>query len=266
MTFRLAAILLHLITIPAFADTITDDTGRHIELTTPAERIVALSPHTAEMLLAVGAARQLIAAPPSSHSLPAHVQALRTFGGIDREAFLELEPDLVIAWASGNRATDLRWLEQQGITVYRSEPANLQSIADNLIDLGQLTGSPQQGALAAERFLSEIRKTCESGKLKQTYVEIWQNPALTLGGQHWLNDVLRHAGLRNVFSSIDRGVFPLEKEAHMQQSALLTVSLQTARTPTEGVINADGLSRPGPGLAKSLARLCTNLKKGLKTQ
>lgn len=242
-------------TFAATAARITDDLGHPLVLTAPATRVVALSPHTAELLLAAGGSAQLIAAPAQTANLPPHVRQIRTFGGIDREYMMRLAPDLVLAWASGNRATDIAWLRRQGIPVYQSEPQDLQQIADSLSDIGRLIGRPEQGEQAARDFLLHLKKACAGLPEQEIYVEIWDRPPLSVGGQHWLNDALAQARLHNTFAHVERAIFSLESEALLSRSPLLRL------TPREGKDSAGhlyiaGLSRPGPGLADAVARLC----------
>lgn len=241
----------------ATAATISDDLGNNIALEKPARRIIALSPHTAELLIAAGGAPYLVAAPAQTAGLPPHAQQVNTLGGIDRERIMQLKPDLVLAWASGNRASDLAWLEKTGIPVFRSEPRSMQHIADSISAIGQLVGQPVQGRKAAANFLQRLQGACPGLGREEAYVSIWDQPAMTVGGRHWLNDALTHAGLVNTFETQKSGVFAVEREARMTREGLAQVFPRApSATLSEGQLAVAGLSRPGPALAQAIEKLC----------
>ena len=113
---RLVAALLVLLLSPTLAALqVEDDTGRSVRLAAPASRIVSLAPHATELLYAIDAGARLVAAsaysdfPPAARLLP----RVGSLGGLDRERLLTLQPDLVVAWASGNKSGDLQWLQSR---------------------------------------------------------------------------------------------------------------------------------------------------------
>ena len=84
-------LLLCLALAPARADlTVTDDTGRAVQLPAPARRIVAVAPHAAELLHAAGAGAALVGVvqyadfPPAVRTLP----SVGSYTGFDLEALL----------------------------------------------------------------------------------------------------------------------------------------------------------------------------------
>ena len=250
------SLALYVLSSSPFAGAVTDDTGAVMQLGKPATRIIALSPHTAELLLEAGGHRQLIAAPGNIDKLPAHTLRIGTLGGIDREQLLQLQPDLVLAWASGNRSSDLAWIERQGIPVYRSEPRNMAAIATALRAIGTLIGQPGRGGLVAQAFERRLRNACRNQPVRETYVAIWDRPALSVGGNHWLSDALKHAKLSNTYAAVSRGVFPVEREALLEKAELLQVVPRAADSKAPNRVYQAQLSRPGPALARAIEQLC----------
>jgi len=248
---------LTLSTLSVTASPVTDDTGRTLDLDQSARRVIALSPHTAELLTYVGGDSHLLAAPEYGGSLPAHTLKISALGGIDRERTLQLQPDLVLAWDSGNRPSDLAWLEKQGIPVFRSEPHDMAAIAANLRAIGQLVGLAQAGELAARRFEKNLEAICLGTGQQEVYLAVWDKPALSVGGEHWLNGALRHAQMRNTFAEVPKGVFPVEREALFDKSELLQIVPGNAGKGTEAQrLYLPQLSRPGPAILQAVERLC----------
>ncbi|RMG36679.1 MAG: hypothetical protein D6720_04530 [Gammaproteobacteria bacterium] len=220
----------------------------------PPQRIVTLSPHATELVIAAGGRERLVAAAAADEPLPDGVVVLQTFGGLDRERLLALRPDLVVAWTSGTRPADLAWLRKTGATLYLSEPADLAGIAADIRALGRLLGTEDMADAAADRFLTAVRTPCLALPKQAVYVEIWPHPPLSLGGRHWLNDVLRRLGLRNTFAAVPRAVFSVDPESLASREALPHLVLREPAGPDE--LGSSLLARPGPALARALPTLC----------
>lgn len=223
-------------------------------------RVVTLAPHATELVIAAGGADRLVAAVPTDAPLPSGVLPLQTFGGLDRERLLALQPDLVVTWTSGTRPADLAWLAQMDVAVFLSEPADLAAIAAEIRALGRLLDNPIKATEAADHFLAAVHTPCDSLPKREVYVEIWPQPPLSLGGRHWLNDVLAHLGLHNTFAKVPRAVFSVDPESLAQREALPRLVLRKPTNPAE--FGSLLLARPGPALAKALPALCRQRIKG----
>ncbi len=272
---RLPGILLlwAVLLLPAAASVqVVDDTGRTVRLEQPARRILVLAPHLAETLLELGLEGRVAALTPYPGMPPAlaGLPRIAPLGPLDRERVLLLRPDLALAWDSGNRPADLRWLERAGIPVYRSEPRRLEEIAATLEKVALLAGEPERGERAARRFRKALEAACRSRRgapVLRTYYEIWPDPPITLGGRHWLNRVLERARLRNLFADVPAGAFTADRESLLARRPELVLS----SGPGEGFAPPGVprirvpplLERPGPRLAEGLAALCRKIPTGV---
>ncbi len=218
-------------------------------------KIVALSPHLAEILISVGGSDRLIAAPFSTKGLPAHSISIEVLGGIDKELMLKLQPDLILAWTSGNKASDLNWLKSQGFRIYKDDPKNIKDIAKSFIEIATLINKPKKGEERKKIFISAINKSCSVKDNKEVLVEIWNKPAIVLGGNHWINDALKKIGLVNTFKEINRATFFIEREALMSKENILKISINNKNNLISKNMLAD-LGRPGPDLPKALSQIC----------
>lgn len=192
----------------AFASvTVTDDAGRSITLEHPAQRIVSLAPHVTEMLYAAGAGDRIVAAvsysdyPEAAKELP-RVGAYNRF---DIERVLAHEPDLVIGWQSGNPADSLEKLRRLGPPLYVTEPRSLEAIASNLERMGRLAGTPDRAGQAASRFrerYERLRDRHADRTSIEVFYEIWNDPLMTINGEHLISDIIRGCGGRNAFADL----------------------------------------------------------------
>lgn len=239
---------------------VADDNGDPVSLSGTARRIVTLAPHLTELTISAGAGAQLVAVSPGSppHPVSDSLPRIGGPGGLDRERLLTLRPDLVLAWRSGNRATDIDWLKRQGIAVYQSEPARLRDIADTIGHIGVLSGNRSAAAAAATSFLDKLVAACDNTSNREVYFSIWDKPAITIGARHWLNDALRLAGARNTYADIERGAFPVETEARVAKSGLLRIKTH-GQDSAYSVTEAE-LARPGAALPAAIARLCQRIR------
>ncbi len=197
---------------------VIDDAGQEITLQRPAQRIVSLAPHITELLFAVGAGATVVGTseysdyPDAARAIP----RVGGGGGLDLEAILALQPDLVIAWKSGNPAGQTRHLQQLGLPVFFSEPRRMEDIATSLKRFGQLTGRQAEARIQARAFtdrLQALRRRYSGGDVVTVFYETWEHPLMTVNGRHIISDVIRLCGGRNVFADLPALAPQIDREA-----------------------------------------------------
>jgi len=199
--------LLWVLLMPAGSAQITvrDGVDGTLVLEKPATRVVSLAPHLTEVVYAAGAGEQLVGA-VSYSDYPEEARAIPRVGSYDSvsyETLLSLKPDLVLAWHEGNGEDVVTRLRSLGLNVYVSEPRALEDVAESLRVVGVLTGNEQAANAAASRFMQQLnalRETYSSREPVTVYYQIWNEPLLTLNGDHLISDVVRLCGGRNVFA------------------------------------------------------------------
>lgn len=254
--YGLACLLAFLPLAALAGPAVVDDTGRPVALPAFADRIVTLAPHATELVVAAGAAGRLVAIAAGSPAPPGLGKVPRVGGAgpLDRETLLATAPDLVIAWQTGNRAADLDWLARHGIPVYRSEPRGLDDVARSIRAIGELAGTGDSAAAAAQAFAEAVDTPCVNLPRRPALVLVWDRPPMTVGGRHWINAVLQAAGFSNHFAAVPAGVFQVAPEALV--AAARTERLSLVPGAADDAILADLLSRPGPRLGRAVQRLC----------
>lgn len=203
-----AATLLLGVLSTAFAQPVTlrDDRGTTITLASEARRIVTLSPHLAELVYAAGAGDRLIAVAHFS-DFPDAVRTLPRIGDaarIDVERIRALDPDLVLAWKSGNPPSDIAALERLGYQVYVSEVWRLPDVPRVLRAIGLLAGTQPHAESEARVFEEGVRALREQymhRRVLRVFYEIWHRPLFTVNGEQLISDVLSVCGGRNVFAN-----------------------------------------------------------------
>ena len=123
---------------------------------------------------------------------------------LDLERIVALQPDLILAWQSGNSPFAVARLEDMGFRVYVSEARKLDDIAAQLRTIAKLSGTEAVGETSAKKFeqqLLELKMRAQTKSTVTTFVDIWQNPFITVNGQHIISDVLALCGGKNVFAN-----------------------------------------------------------------
>ena len=181
--------------------------GENLTLATPAERIITLAPNLAELVFAAGAGERLKAVVEYSN-FPAQVTQIPRIGDafrIDLERIIELEPDLVIAWKSGNSQSALQKLEQLGITVWQIEITRLEEIADAVDNISRAAGTETRGQEFARQLRSRLvnlqRQNADKAPVDY-FFQIVPRPLYTINGHHIISLGLEVCGGHNIFSDL----------------------------------------------------------------
>ncbi len=270
--------------LPGAGSSVVDDAGRRVELPAPARRIVSLAPHATEILFAVGAGERLVAVmghsdhPAAARDLP----RLGSHAGLELERLLALQPDLVVAWGSGNGRRALASLEALGLAVFVSEPRSLEAVASGLERLGRLAGTAEEGRQAAAQFRRRWRALEEryAGRPElAVFYQVWGDPLITVNGEHLISRLIRLCGGRNVFADAPTLAPRVSLEAVLAARPEVIVA-GTAQGAADAALAAwrdwpelpavargdlhalpaDLLNRPGPRVMEGAERLCRRLE------
>lgn len=206
----------------ASALTLTDDAGYTLQLTQPAQRIVSLAPHITENLFAIGAGDLLVGVVNYS-DYPEAALSLPLVGGynqLDIEGIVALQPDLVIAWHSGNPLAQVEQLQRLGIPVYFSEPLSFAGLAHGLRQLGRLTereATAEQAASSLETQLKTLQQTYANQRPVRVFYQVWEQPLMTINHQHIIHEAISLCGGVNVFADLNPLIPRISREAVLEQ-------------------------------------------------
>ncbi|MFP5350475.1 MAG: helical backbone metal receptor, partial [Gammaproteobacteria bacterium] len=164
-----------------------DDTGATITLARPAQRIVSLAPHVTELLYAAGAGDRIVGAVEYSDYPEAAKQLRRvgSYAAFDLEAIVALQPDLVVAWGSGNPQHQLNALRALNLTLYVTEPRRIEDVPKHVEQLGTLAGTSAIARASAHDFrerYTRLRQRYAAHSPVKVFYQIWQQPLMTVNG------------------------------------------------------------------------------------
>jgi iron complex transport system substrate-binding protein len=184
---------------------VTDFNGSIVSLERPAKRIVALAPHVVENVYTAGAGAQLVGV-VSYSDYPEAATSLPIVGGYAQtnlEKILELQPDLVIAWQSGNSDSSVARIQQLGFPVYIDQPELLDDVAKSIRDIGILAGTSDVAESAAQSYLASIEQIRAKQLAQQpvaTFYQVWNSPLRTINGGHIISNAIELCGGVNIYA------------------------------------------------------------------
>lgn len=168
-------------------------------------KLVALSPHTVEMLFDLGLGNTIVGTVDYA-DYPEQAKLLPRVGGaygLSIEKIIALKPDYVVAWRGGNKASDIAALEKLGLTVIDSSPQNIYGVAQDYRRIGALLGRAEQGQLIGgeiDKSVEQLEALYRNKQPVRTFYQMWPEPLMTINSETWTHRLLQLCGAENVFA------------------------------------------------------------------
>ena len=195
----LTLVLINLIALNVLADSGDE----------PGHRIVALSPHLAELVFAVGAGERLIGV--SAHTdFPEAATELPVVGDafmLDLERLTVLQPDLLLAWQGGTPAHVVDELQSRGYRVEIIKTMSLDDIPLALRRIGVLTESEKEANFVADTFVDGLNSLEESASdvaPLRVFYQVDKRPLYTINGDHYVSQLIELCGGKNIFGDLGK--------------------------------------------------------------
>ncbi|MDE1465437.1 cobalamin-binding protein [Spartinivicinus poritis] len=263
---------------------VKDDAQQWVKLSSPAKRIISLAPHTTELLFAAGAGDKVVGV-ISYSNYPTQAKQITQVGRFDAiavETIISLQPDLIVAWRSGNANAGIQTLQRQGYPIYFSEPTRLIAIPEQLEALGKLAGVEETANRAAEKFRQRLKKihtqysTKKNQQKKQptVFFLVSQTPLMTVNKNHIINDVISSCGGVNPFADLAPLIPIISIEQLLVTSPSVVVAPSSAQQNGWSAqlkqlpaiqqnqviyLEADHILRPTPRILLAMQSLCEQL-------
>jgi iron complex transport system substrate-binding protein len=281
-TIVIASLVLLAAGVPLDANATIDlpqANGETLSLSVPATRIITLAPNLAELVFAAGAGDHLQAVVEYS-DFPAAVLQIPRIGDafrIDLERIIELQPDLVIAWKTGNPQAALQKLEKLGINVWQMEITRPEEIADAVEIISLAAGTQAHGQAVAQQLRNKLSALSKENAGKTPVVFFYQiapRPLYTVNGRHIISRSMEICGGQNVFADLQALAPQVSRESVILANPQVMIApeitgeppalhvwedwphLQAVQNRTMLYLPADDISRAAPRLLDGIELAC----------
>ena len=261
------------------AQTVTDETGKTLDIPDYAQRILPLSPSLAEILFSLGLDERIVGVtefatyPPATSGKP----KVGTFFNPSLEKILALEPDLVIVGSERQDAKTSAALKKFKIPVYRVRPVDLKTIYVSICNLGAITGVEGRALQVVAEMKTEVARIeirVAGLKPQRVFYQVGVDPIVTANRKTFAADLIRRAGgvLVTADNPVRYPVYAIEKIIVDAPEVIIISSMSpdtnydrfrlswqrwttipAVRNKRIYVIESDMVDRPSPRIVDGLA-------------
>ncbi|HLA11956.1 MAG TPA: helical backbone metal receptor [Pyrinomonadaceae bacterium] len=261
----------------------TDEAGRLVHVPPRIERLVSLAPNLTETVYAIGAGQRLVGN-TTYCDYPEEAKHVAKVGDTLQpsvERILALRPQLILISTASQLEAFTQQLNDQNISVYVTDPRDLEGVYRSILNLGQLLNQEKEAmALTATlRLRTEaVERAVANRQPVKLFYQLSAEPLYTAGRDAFVTDIIRRAGGKSVTAEVP-GAWPkysaesaLASQAEAiilptggsmgEANAAVAGPLRLSPAFTNGKIykiNDDHLTRPGPRAVEGLEALARAL-------
>ena len=244
-----------------------------------AQRIVALDPGSAELLVALGAGDRLVGVPAGVRvpgTKPEKV--VRRTGTIDVTEAIELKPDLIVATQTADQLDVARIQRAADAAVYVQPAASLRNVEQGALDLGFLVGAAPEARQLVGGIQQDVT-TIQQKLADVPPVSVFVDTGffITVPDRSLLGDLVKHAkGMSVAGPSPGPGPYPLADLRDANPKVFLatsdsdttlealranpvTADLAAVRKKRVVIVPAQLVNRAGPRVAQGLEAIARAL-------
>ncbi len=190
---------------------------------TEGERIVSLAPNLTEIVCAAGAGAALVGRTSACDYPPEIVKSVPVIGGFgapSMDLLLKTRPTLIIDVDLEDEAV-ANLMAQMGVRRVRVPCSTLDDIPQAILAVGRLAHTDPIAQPLAERIRREIaeqrnalaKRKAAGQSMPSVFVEIWDDPLMTVGRNSFVSELVALAGGRNLGDEVtDKDYFPVAGE------------------------------------------------------
>lgn len=168
-------------------------------------KIVSLVPSITELLFTLGLGEEVIGITKFCVHPDEWFRTRQRVGGtknINLELITALQPDLIIANKEENVKEQIEALSSR-FTVLLTDVNNFDEALLMIEDIGNATGK-SANAKNLINTISDGFSTLKETELKPAAYFIWKDPWMTVGGDTYINSMMRKAGFQNIYENEKR--------------------------------------------------------------
>ena len=263
---------------PDTSVTVTDMTGRAVQLDAPATKIVALTASDCEILYALGAGDTLVGRGEYCDypAEVANVPSVQSGSDTNIEQIIALKPQVLLMSTMAQTDEQVKQLEDAGIHVIVSDAQDIAGVYTAIEMIGAITGKNDEAAAVVSKMkttFDDLAQKADGDGTKTVYFEVspLQYGLWTAGSGTFMNEIAEMLKLKNCFADVS-GWAEVSEEQVLQRNPdyIVTITMYYGEgpTPEQEILSRSGwqnvtavkngailnlqnneLSRPAPRLA-----------------
>jgi len=181
-----------------------DQLNRTIQLPYSPQRIISVVPSQTELLHYLGLKKEVIGITKFCVHPNNWFRSKTRVGGtktLNLDKIRSLQPDLIIANKEENDQSQIEALAEE-FPVWISDINNVPDALEMIQQVGEITNT----ATLAQQLVAEVTKGFASIQplpgIRTAYF-IWRGPWMVAGRTTYINDLMQHCGMANVFDNLD---------------------------------------------------------------
>lgn len=169
------------------------------------QRIISLVPSQTELLYDLGLEAEVVGITKFCVHPEQWFRTKPRVGGtkqVSIEKVAALQPTLILANREENVKEQVEAMEAIA-PVWVSDVTDIASALEMIIAVGDLTGKSAEARSICAEIVTALEIPKAGHPLSAAYL-IWNDPVMVAGGDTFISDMMRNAGLRNVFGNRER--------------------------------------------------------------
>ena len=177
---------------------ITDDLGKTLKIPQKIERAVSLAPNLTEIVFAVGAGEKLVGV-TTFCNYPEETAKIQKVGDTLKpniENIIALKPQIVFVSTASQLETFTQTLEQQGITVFVTNPNSLDGIYKSIEKVGEIFDAKDKASEVVnglKKRVAAVEEKAQKTDQPKVFVQI-DKSLYTIGKDSFITDLISKSG------------------------------------------------------------------------
>jgi iron complex transport system substrate-binding protein len=227
--------------------TVTDETGRSINVPDHPHRIICLVPSITDSVFSLGAGDDVVAI-SDYVQYPAEARKKPSVGSISDpslETILALHPDLVLGMPSANGQSVLDHLRQLNIPVYLVDPHGVAGILHSINSLGQAIHREKEASVVVSRLrqrIAAVRVSVQGKPVVNVFMPVSYEPVITIGKGAFITEIIALAGGHSITDDINQEWPQISMETVVARAPSALLMMRGGKTTIESLRDRPGWS------------------------
>lgn len=223
--------------------TIKDDLNNEVTFYEKPKRIISLAPSNTEILFSLGLKDEIVGVTEFCN-YPEEAKKKEKIGGFSNpnlEKIYSLKPDFVFG-IRGNPIDLFMNLKKLNIKTLAFDPKSVDDLFNLILTIGKIVDKREEAKELIKNLNERRLKIVEMAKKfkkKKVYLEIWNNPYMSVGKNTYLNELIESVGGINIASKAS-GDWPI-----LSQEFIINENPEVIIIAYMGQTVDDVLKRPG---------------------